>query len=203
MTTKFLVLDIMKYKIPFLVIFLLGFNAIVGQNKYEKEVRISKSEFPSEAFDLVSPYMDNAKRIRFYKETDSLKQSFELKFKKGKLHYSVEFDIEGKLEDVEFIIQPTDVPELSWENIKAQLKRKFEKHRIRKIQQQYPSQERNTEMVLKDAFQNLILPYINYELVFSTKETKGYQHYEALFDANGNLIRLRKSFPANYEHILY
>ena len=72
------------------------------------------------------------------------------------------------------------------------------------MQQQYPVQKgQSTEKTLHNAFQNLILPEVNYELVFSAKESYGFQEYEALFNSEGQLILIRKSFPPSYDHVLY
>ncbi|MEX0316258.1 MAG: hypothetical protein AB3N18_18905 [Allomuricauda sp.] len=185
-----------------IVLFMLVFKGL-AQNKYEQEYRVSESEFPSIALKMISPYLNDAKRIRFYQEIDSVKKSFEVKFKKGKLRYSVEFDEQGQLEDVEFLITPDDIPEESWSQINSHLKSNFQKARIKKIQQQYPVGNSDSKKVLKEAFQNLILEYINYELIFTTKEDKGFQTYEGLFNASGKLIRLRKSFSPKYDHLLY
>lgn len=174
-----------------------------SQNKYEQERKIPKTEFPSNAYQLISNYLESAKRIRFYRETDSVKQSFEAKFKKGRLHYSVEFDELGVLEDVEFRIKEADIPEESWANITLYLQKEFSKFRIVKIQQQYPAGNNSSEKTLEQAFQNLMLPHINYELVFSSKNNKGFQTYEALFNAGGSLVKLRKSLPPSYDHVLY
>ena len=76
--------------------------------------------------------------------------------------------------------------------------------RVKKIQQQYPlREEKSVEKTLHNAFQNLILPDVNYELVFSAKESDGFQEYEALFDSEGQLVQIRKSFPPSYDHVLY
>lgn len=71
------------------------------------------------------------------------------------------------------------------------------------MQQQYPVQKDSLSKTLHNAFQNLILPEVNYELVFSAKESNGFQEYEALFNSEGQLIRIRKSFPPSYDHVLY
>ncbi|SHG51385.1 hypothetical protein [Flagellimonas flava] len=193
----------MRSKRFFTFLFLCLALSTVAQNKYEKEYRIPKSEFPSNALQMVSPYLEDAKRVRFYHETDSTKKSYELKLKKGRLHYSIEFNQNGDLEDVEFLIKETDVPEESWARITDQLQSKFKKIRIKRIQQQHPAGSTGVEKVLRDAFQNLILPTINYELVFTTKGEKGYQTFEGLFSAEGQLIKLRESLSADYDHILY
>lgn len=179
------------------------FHVGFAQNKYEKESRIKKEAFPKKAYDLISAYLENAKRVRFYQESDSTKKSFEAKFKKGRLHYSVEFNAEGDLEDVEFVIREFDIPEDTWNTIKSYLSSNYPKLRIKKIQQQHPQVDQNPEKTVHEAFQNLMLPHINYEIIFSSKNERGFQSYEALFNAEGNLVNIRKSFPPSYDHVLY
>ncbi|SHK08762.1 hypothetical protein SAMN05216293_0228 [Flagellimonas taeanensis] len=175
----------------------------MSQEKREQEFRIDRTQFPDMAFSQIEEYLTNAKRIRFYQEMDSTKKSYEAKFKKGRLHYSVEFSEQGKLEDVEFIIKERDMPKDSWNAIMDHLHTEYPKFRIKKIQQQYPLNDRDPQKMLHEAFQNLILPYINYEFVFSAKKDKGFQTYEALFNAEGTLIHIRKSLPPSYDHVLY
>lgn len=192
----------MKYKIFALLLFCLTF-LVQSQEKREQESRIDRTQFPSGALSLIETYLTNAKRIRFYQEVDNTKKSYEAKFKKGRLHYSVEFNEAGKLEDVEFIIQERDIPEDSWNAMMDYLGAEYPRFRIKKMQQQYPLADREPKKMLHDAFQNLILPYINYELVFSCKKDKGFQTYEAQFDSEGTLIKIRKSIPPSYDHVLY
>lgn len=173
------------------------------QGKYERESRIDKGAFPQSALNQIEAYLQDARKIRFYQETDSVKQSFEVKFKKGKLKYSIEFDEKGALEDIEFTISKDDIPEESWERINDYLKHNFSKYRIKKIQQQYPLKEGQPNETIHEAFQNLILPYINYEFVFMAKNGNTFQMFEALFNAEGQLISLRKSFSSSYDHVLY
>ncbi len=176
----------------------------IAQGKYERESRIDRDQFPNKSYSLIQDYLKNAKRIRFYQETDSTKKSYEAKFKKGRLHYSVEFDKEGDLEDVEFKIKEKDIPNDTWSTIQFYLNKNHYKHRVKKMQQQYPVQKgQSIKKTLHNAFQNLILPEVNYELVFSAKESNGFQEYEALFNSEGQLIRIRKSFPPSYDHVLY
>ena len=193
----------MKFK--YLLFVIVGIVQITSaQNKYEQESRIDKADFPNSAYLLIEDYLKDAKRVRFYQEIDSTKKSYEAKFKKGRLRYSVEFDEQGTLEDVEFKIKVRDIPNDTWGTIQSYLDKNHYKHRVKKIQQQYPlREEKSVEKTLHNAFQNLILPDVNYELVFSAKESGGFQEYEALFDYEGQLIRLRKSFPPSYDHVLY
>ncbi|NNE76515.1 MAG: hypothetical protein HKN31_05520 [Pricia sp.] len=191
-----------KHFYTFLVLFLFGLSAWT-QNKYEREYRIKKSQFPQASLDYISDRLEDARRIRFYKETDSTKISYEVKFKKDRLKYSVEFTEEGVLEDVEIEIKPLDIPNDAYTEIKEYLSDNFAKHNIRKIQQQYSTADSDTETTLKNAFQNLLLPSIKYELIINAKKDGGYAQFEVLFDAQGDFISMRKSLPPNYDHVLY
>lgn len=193
-----------KKSILSLILLLLCSSYIsLAQYKYEREYRIRKAQFPESALGFLEERIKGARQIRFYKETDSTKVSFEAKFKKDRLRYSIEFDQDGKLEDVEIRIKEVDIPEDSFEKITAYFQNEFKKYRIRRMQQQYPLQDNNTEETLKIAFQNLLIPWLNYEFIVEGKKEKKFEQYEVLFDAAGNFLKIRKSLPPNYDHVLY
>ncbi|UCD60587.1 MAG: hypothetical protein JSV59_11995 [Flavobacteriaceae bacterium] len=192
---RFLLLTIMA-----LFQYSLGFSQV----KVEREHRIKKNQFPEAAHDFIKDKLNDAKKIRFYKETDTTKITYEAKFKKDKLHYSVEFDESGKLEDIEILIKEVDVPKDSWSNITKFLREKFDRYKIRKIQQQYPVTSNETaETTLNNAFQNLLIPSLNYEIMVRGKIHDNHADFEILFGAEGDFIKMRESLPANYDHVLY
>jgi hypothetical protein len=175
-----------------------------AQNKYEREFRIKKDQFPASAIDFLDTHIKDRKRLKFYKETDGTKGSYEAKFKKDRLWYSMEFDIDGTLEDIEITIEPLDIPSEVLANITMYFNKAFSKHRVKKIQQQYlASVEEKSRKTLRNAFQNLLIPSLNYEIIVSGKEDKSYLDYEVLFDAQGNFINRKKQLPPNYDHVLY
>ncbi len=178
-------------------------GATYGQNKYEREHRIKKSQFPENALQYIKEKLIDARKVRFYKEIDSAKVSYEAKFKKDRLRYSIEFSEAGVLEDVELLIKPVDIPEAAFANIENYLGTYFTKYRIRKMQQQYPMIDGDAEKTLRNAFQNLLLPSIKYELIVAGKKDTEFLQYEVLFDADGNFEKLRRSLPPNYDHVLY
>ena len=128
----------MKFRNTMLIVLGLFCMNSYGQYKYEREHRIKKNQFPAAAHELIEEQLANARKIRYYRETDSTKISYEAKFKVDRLHYSVEFDQEGILEDVEILIKKVDIPNESYANMTAFLEENFNKYRIRRIQQQYP-----------------------------------------------------------------
>lgn len=195
----------MKKASIFIIIVFIGFSfqSSYAQYKYEREYRIRKSQFPTNALEFIEEKVTDAKRIKFYKETDSAKVSFEAKLKKDRLWYSIEFSEEGILEDIEILIKTTDIPNETLSKIEAYLNSHFNKYRIKRLQQQYPARTDALETTLRNAFQNLILPTNNYEIMVAGKKDEGYMDYEILFDADGNFKTQRTSLPPNYDHVLY
>ncbi len=193
-----------KYRRVMIFVCLISCTIIQAQVKYEREFRIKKSQFPEKAHLFIEKELNGARKIRFYKEIDGAKRSYEAKFKKDRLFYSVEFDENGLLEDIEILINKIDVPEDSFSKIISYLDKEFKKYKIRKIQQQYSVIAfGNPETTLEKAFQNLLDPKISYELIVSGKKEKEYRDFEVQFNADGSFLQLRKSLPANYDHVLY
>lgn len=188
-----------------LVILLLFISAISsGQTNNEREYRIRKVQFPEKALAYIEQKIVAAKRIRFYKEIDSTRVNYKTKFKKDRLWYGIQFNKTGALEYIEISIKSIDIPDEAFVVMKSYLTNSFKKHKIRKIYQQYPVIEKNTvEETVKNAFQNLLLPSINYELIITGKQEKKLAQHEVIFDSEGNFKSIRKSLPPNYDHVLY
>lgn len=204
MTTSPPVFDMMKYNFYLALISFLCAIPLWGQAKYEREFRIRKSQFPERASAWIEEEIKDARRIRFYKEIDSARTRFKAKLKKDRLHYTVEFTSQGDLEDIEFIIKEVDIPREVYGDIEDQLAQECGRFKIRRLQQQYPlGAGRKTATLIKDAFQNLILPYINYKFIVSCKTNEGRVDFEYLFNAEGIFLSRRRSLPPNYDHILY
>lgn len=198
-------MNILKNIIRFTtVVFIVLYSCqIHAQHKYEREFRILKSQFPADAITLINNNVQDVKRLKFYKEIDSTITTFEAKFKKDKLRYGIQFNADGALENIQFLIKPTDIPNETFIRIKSYLNNTFSKYRIRRMQQQYSSINDITEKVFENAFQNLILPTINYKIIVTGKKDKGFTDYELLFNADGDLRNIRTSLPQNYDRILY
>lgn len=177
----------MKYRPLVWVFFSLSLVAF-AQERREGELRVKQSAFPKTAYETLAPYFEDAKRIRFYKKFDGEKTSYEARFKKDRLFFNVEFDAVGKLESVAFTIKQVDIPEESYIQMDAHIKEQFERPRLKMIQQQYPLQENNSKQTLRDAFQNMLKPYIRYELTVTERGKKGFQEHALLFDASGRHI---------------
>jgi hypothetical protein len=175
-----------------------------AQAKTEREFRIKKSQFPQASLAQAEPFLEGVRKLRYYKEIDSSKQTYEIKFKRNKLNYSVEFNDKDVLEDIEVGISEVDIPIASYQAMEVYLKGNFSNYKIRKIQQQYPRTAfSSTEETFRNAFQNLMLPEIRYELIVYAKTTGHYMDFEILFDFEGKFLSQQKSLPPNYDHVLY
>ena len=195
----------MKSKIAFVLLAWFAVQAVgLAQATHERAFRIRKSQFPSSALELAAPYLDGVKRIRFYQETDSSQKYFDVRFKKDRLHYSARYQSEGALQAVELGIGPIDIPGASWEAIGEHLKTAFGKYRIVQIMQQYPRAAFASDSeTFRNAYQNLLLPEIRYEITLRARKGSGQKTWEAVYDAAGLLLSVREALPPNYDHVLY
>ena len=186
----------------FFVFLLFNFSFIFSQEKYEREHRINKTDFPVKASDLIKEKKVDSKKIKFYKEIDSLKTTFKAKFKKDRLWYSIDFNENGDLENINVQIKSIDIPNESFETIITYLGENFKSYKIKKIQQKYAAHN-DVDATFKNAFQNLMLPSLFYEISIAGKVDTHKEQFQILFDAEGIFKSSRKSLPPNYDHVLY
>ncbi len=181
----------------------LGTLICNGQEKYEREFRIKKSQFPELKSDSILAD-GNIKRKRYYKEVDSLGATYILKFKKNRLYYHLTFNDSGELLNSGFRINEIDFPDETIHEIKRYLSGTFEKFKIRRMYQQYAFDKKVGEKSqLKNTFQNLLLPDNLYRLNVKGKKGKTRTDYDFWFNAEGHLIKKRTALPMNHDRILY
>jgi hypothetical protein len=189
----------MKYSLIILFLFFSLFK-LSAQVKYESEHRILKSNFPIEGLELIKEKLVHTKRIKYYKEIDSAITNYKAKFKKDRLWYTINFNEDGNFKNVALQIKNIDIPNESFENILGYLDKNHSLYKIKKMYQQYDHNS-NIDTTFKNAFQNLMIPSLNYEIEVETKKEK--LEFIILFDAGGIFQNSRKSLPKNYDHVLY
>lgn len=181
-----------KLIVVFSVIF-FPFIMHAQQNlKFEREKKISADEFPDAAMQVIQPLLNNAKAVKYYRETNQNGVNYEVKLKYDKTHYSIEFDSLQRLKDVEELLdwkKATDIPRAA---IKRNMDDTFRKQKVTRIQKQYNLKSSVKQLQSLPPSEDIILS-INYEL-----EVEGEMHrknvlqfYELLFDENGELIQQR------------
>lgn len=188
----------MKYSYIIAWLFLTLSPTCFSQEKLEREHRINKSQFPTIEFETLP--LETAKKLRYYKEVDSSNITYTLKFRKKKMHYHIDFNEKGVIKKTGFEVTEVDIPTDAYTNINSFLEENFKSIKIKYIHQCYPG---TSENLLKNTFQNLILPNNTYKLMIRGKKEDKREDFIAIFDAAGNLTNIDVALPANYDHVLY
>lgn len=194
----------MKYKKYLFLIVIITCFQLDAQVKNEREYRIDLSAFPEKSQQTLKQIPEKAIRIRFYKETDNDKHSFESKFKFDGHWHSVEFDTKGQLEDIEIKVGKSKIDERILDAIESYLDQNFEKFEYVKIQKQFLQNSDATDSeFLLSVLNKAINSQPNWELILMVKIKKTYEIQEITFDDKGQFINSRKLVPTSYENIMY
>lgn len=201
---KSIVFDIMKCKVLLIIFTCFCFTSLNAQTKNEKESRVSLSQFPENAQTQLNIIPKKAKRIRYYKESDGEKQSFETKFKYEKYWYSVEFNNSGILEDIEVRIKERQIPDSIKTEIKTYIGNRSDKFDLIKIQEQYIYVDSISEtQFLNSILENRATTVSNYEIIVAIKSNKIWELKEMTFDSKGAFLNARNLQQSSYEYIMY
>ena len=186
------------------MVFIIHINVIYSQVKNELEAQVTLKEFPSTAQKVIAQLPDRCKRLKFFKETDGNKLSYEAKFKFKKKFYSLEFSKEGQIEDVEITMKP----KLMTPEIKNNIKKYFDQTYIKvnwvKLQKQFVYESSiGIKGFLNSVFNTPPVLKPNFELVAEVKNKKTKILVEFLFGPSGRLIKQSIISPSSYDYVLY
>ena len=190
-------------KILLMVVSLIApLTGVAQDKKREVEKRIKAAEMPAHAIMLLMPHLEPARRIRYFRETDLGRVSYECKFKLKKRQYSVEFDTLGTIEDIEIMIDLDKVGAKASDNIIQHL-RSYDRHKIRRLQLQFRPDGLTGAALLEQVLSNTggIRPY--YELVTSVRTQDGWSTFEMLFDPEGRFLSQKLVIERQTDIILY
>ena len=177
---------------------------VFSQTKKEKEERISLSEFPLKAQNIINDLPEDCKRVRYYKETDGDKQSFEAKFKYKRRRYSLEFSLEGAIEDIEVIIKLSTIKKNTQTQITSYFKSSYLNYKLFQIQEQYVFDGySNIDIFIANVLNQRSTDTVNYEIIAEVKTDNGREIREFTFDHNGSFLNFRVVEPSSYAHVLY
>lgn len=172
---------------------------MVAQVKYERETRIKVTEVPQTAIDFVKKYNKEQNKIRWYLEQSLNRKSFEAKYKNNNNQYSIEFDLEGNLEDIEIKIKQDNIEQNSLVVMNRFLSEQCDRYKIRKIQSQYINS--TNELTLEDIEQGKTPD--NFELIVKCKRNNDIHLFEYLFDTKGKFISEAKIIFKNAVNLEY
>jgi hypothetical protein len=151
-------------------------SKLIISSKIEREERIKAKDFPTKSHDFLRKNFSEAKRIRYYRETEGDTKSYEAKFKKVNDFYSVKFTEKGEIYDVEKTVKPENISEEERGILKGALSKLFFRYNIKKLQLQFSSDN----------------SFFGYEVEIKgfAQEEEGY--FEINLDRIGNVVRIRK-----------
>lgn len=171
-----------------------------SRQKKEREEKITLDLFPKNAAEVVTQIGHARKKVTYYRETDGKTLSYEAKLRYKDRKYSIEFDENGLLEDVELDSRKRRIPKDALFKISKTLDSIAEKYRIEKVQEQYVAGDQNAQQIKEkiagDSFDN-------YELIVAFKDKRKIYRKEFLFDKNGNFISQRDIKRLEYDFLLF
>ena len=154
-----------------------------------------------EAVDFIRK-MQFSKTVKWYREEGLKTSTIEAKVKQDGHRYSVEFDTNGRVEDIECTIKLQDLSLKTKERIQNHLDRAHSKVKIMKVQIQYSGEERDLQELLTKEGAQLKLT-IKYELVVKCKSAEEYEDIEYLFSEQGEMEKKSIIIPDNTDYLEY
>lgn len=194
----------MRYKVLWIFIVLAFAKAELSTaqstQKIEREEKIAIELFPKTALEFVNTISNSRKKVKFYKETDGDKISYEAKLKYQNRKYSIEFDEQGKIEDVEIQLSKRSIKKKAFLKIENYLDTVARKYRIEKVQEQYVGENKTAIQIKEQIAQKLV---DNYELIVAFKNNRKIYRREYLFDNKGNFLSKRDIKRLEYDFLLF
>lgn len=164
------------------IIIIFSLNVIQAQTKFEKEYRLKNSSVPDKAAAFIDS-LPFQKKIKWYFEENNSGNSIEAKFKSEKTRYSIEFDTDGNIQDIEKEMLWADIPASTQRQITAHLDAKYGYHKIQKIQVQYSGSSDNLiNFINKKNTKNITT---RYEIIVKTRLIRKLSLFEMTFDEKG------------------
>lgn len=186
-----------------MVVMVLAFakaDYLTAQSKQERESRVERTEFPEAAQQLLDLFSQKGKGVKFYRETDGDEVSFEMKLKVNRRWRSVEFDENGRLEDIEVTIRKRRIAQQALRNIQEVLDSLSDKNKIEKVQLQFIPTSDNPQEMLERLDRN---QFDNYEIIAAFKEKRKIYRKELLFSSQGMLLQSRDIKRIAYDFLLF
>ncbi len=184
-----------------LLILFISASVVAQDKKAEKEESIDKKEMPESAQSYLAENIPKkARKIRYYFEIDGDKKSYEAKFKLNSYRYSVEFSVNGELEDIEVEVDDDELDQSIFQNITRYIDAENDRYKIEKIQLQFLPESADIAAIYRTP---LKANYSNLELIVATKNSGKLEKFEMTFDASGNFIKKRKAIRISYDYLIF
>ncbi len=190
------------------LLFSFGYSQGDQGDKVEYEKRVKKEDFPATSILLIQESFVISKKERFFKESDGQNIYYEYKALYKNKNWSVKFNQEGILVDVEVLKSFKNITDTIQLNIRTYLEKEYKKYNIKRLQIQYLkkpnvnfSDSEFIQEILQDNYRNA---HINFELeVEVLYDNDSSNLVEFLFDHSGRIVKKRKVNKRDEDYILY
>ncbi|SOD93058.1 hypothetical protein [Spirosoma fluviale] len=172
-----------------------------GQQKYEREYRIKSGAVPQKAARFINEVF-NQTTIHWYGEESLTGTTIEAKLKSGGKRYSIEFDLSGKIQDVEIQRRFNQIPAQTRKTLSEGLNQKFDRFSVVKTQLQWTaSQDDLKTAILTDKLPSSV--QIRYELILKARKNRSANYYEVLCEQNGAIVSIHQLVQRNTNNLIY
>lgn len=191
----------MKRRSTLIVVLLLfaSMNAL-GQEKFEREYRVSSEEIPVKARKFVQS-LDPERKVKWYREESQQGTSIEAKTRSNGLKHSIEFDTNGVLLDVEILINT--LPKRIEVFLRSELNSKFERSKIEKVQIQFRGTKEEVRTQIENFHSDVISEMVHYEVIVRTKTKKKSERYQYTINAQGKITEVLRIVERETDNLEY
>lgn len=184
-----------------ILLVMLCFSFGFAQEKNEVEKRIKKQEVPQQAKAWLNDAYENKRKTRWYFQTDGDEEVYEAKLKHKKHLHSVEFNLEGDVQNVEVLIKEKEIDKEVHQNLINYLENNYNKYSFSKIQIKYTGEGDDLEdMIDEEEFEDIT---INYEIEYYGKSDSEDELWEGIFDEKGIFLSKRVVKIKNTDNLDY
>ncbi|TXD51006.1 MULTISPECIES: hypothetical protein [unclassified Polaribacter] len=176
----------MKINNLFFLLGIMSFCSVFSQEKFEKEYRVKPHEVPEKSLEFIQS-LNLKKKLKWYAEESNDGKTFEAKTCHKKHNFSIEFDENGTLLDVEKRVKFSELTEGIQQKIEVALSKKFKKYSIKKIQIQYSGEQAEIYAKLFKSKKSKSTVYVKYEIIVKGKKEKLFNNYEVLINTAGEI----------------
>ena len=193
-----------------MVLALTPVRAHAQEPKQEVERSVDRAALPPAALTLLDGWWgtdgtDGVRARAYYRETDGTSMSYEAKFDWQGSRWSIEFDDDGVLQDVEQLIDYDDLPSAVQTGLHVYLDSTFATATLTRVQRQFTFAEVTSAADLLRALADADAEgvYIAYELEVNARDGRTIAAFELTVDDTGRLVQQRRIERRSTDNLLY
>lgn len=177
-------------------------SAFCQEVKVEREWKIKFKDLPEVIQDHMKPYHHGKNKMKCFQEQDGLHNSYEVKLRVNNEWFSIEFDRDSKLEDIELTVGEDQVNPSVLNRVKEHLSG-FDRYDIDKIQRQFSSKTWTDKMTINSALTEKVGDIERWEIEVTVLVDGEWKSYEMLFSIDGGFLNQREILERPIDNVMY